>query len=109
MPALIVTLAVGILCIVLGVSNMMGNISSLHSYHRHRVRPEDVKPLGRLVGIGTITVGGALIIFGALMFAFEQTGYSWLTILGTALLIAGIALGTGVSFYAMIKYNKGIF
>ena len=41
MPAFIVSALVGIVCIVLGVSNMKGNISSLHSYHRNRVSEED--------------------------------------------------------------------
>ena len=41
----IVTFLVGVICIVLGISNMKGNISSLHSYHRNRVSEEDRDPL----------------------------------------------------------------
>ena len=44
MPAFIVTALVGVVCIVLGISNMKGNISSLHSYHRNRVSEEDRIP-----------------------------------------------------------------
>jgi hypothetical protein len=40
----IVTFLVGVVCIVLGISNMRGNISSLHSYHRSRVSEEDRSP-----------------------------------------------------------------
>lgn len=47
---------VGVVCIVLGISNMRGNISSLHSYHRKRVSEEDRVPLGKKVGLGTILV-----------------------------------------------------
>ena len=32
----IVAFLVGVVCVVLGISNMRGNISSLHSYHRQR-------------------------------------------------------------------------
>ena len=60
----IVTLLVGIVCIVLGISNIRGNISSLHSYHRYRVSEEDRIPFGKQVGLGTIIVGIGIIIFG---------------------------------------------
>ena len=53
----IVTFLVGVVCIVLGISNMRGNISSLHSYHRSRVSEEDRIPFGKQVGLGTIIVG----------------------------------------------------
>jgi hypothetical protein len=57
MPAFVVTALVGIVCIVLGISNMKGNISSLHSYHRSRVSEEDRIPFGKKVGLGTIIIG----------------------------------------------------
>jgi hypothetical protein len=30
-------------------------------------------------------------------------------LVGTVLLVVGLVVGLGLSFYAMIKYNKGIF
>ena len=109
MTELITTLAVGILLIVFGIINMSGNISSLHSYHRHRVSEENKKPFGRLVGLGTLIIGVAIVIFGALMYAFEQTGAQILSVIAPILLIASIIAGLGISFYAMKKYNGGIF
>ena len=47
----VVAFLVGVVCIVLGISNMRGNISSLHSYHRHRVSEEDRIPFGKQVGL----------------------------------------------------------
>lgn len=105
----ITTFAVGALISVLGAINMTGNISSLHEYHRHRVTEEDRKPFGRLVGLGTLVIGLSVILFGVVMLLFEKTQATWLVWLGTAELIAGIAVGLVLSFYAMIKYNKGIF
>ena len=99
----------GLLVSILGIINMTGNISSLHSYHRHRVTEENRKPFGRLVGLGTLIIGIAMIVFGVLFFIFEQTKLELLVIIGTAELIAGIIAGAIISFYAMIKYNKGIF
>ena len=109
MTEFITTLAVGILLIVFGIINMSGNISSLHSYHRHRVSEENKKPFGRLVGLGTLIIGVAIVIFGALMYAFEQTGAQILSVIAPILLIVSIIAGLGISFYAMKKYNGGIF
>ena len=68
-----------------------------------------LKSGGKLVGAGTFVIGVAIIAFGALLFAFEKTQLDRYSILGTAVLIAGIAVGISISFYAMKKYNKGIF
>ena len=105
----IVTFLIGILCIVLGISNRKGNISSLHSYHRKRVRDEDKIPYGKKVGLGTIICGGSLIVFSILSAIAFYTGNSIFISIGDVLFIIGLTIGLGLSFYAMIKYNKGIF
>ena len=99
----------GLLISILGIINMTGNISSLHWYHRQRVTEENRKPFGKLVGLGTLIIGVAMIIFGALFLIFEKTQIDVFVIIGTVELIVGIAVGTVISFYAMMKYNKGIF
>ena len=109
MVSLITTVGVGILIIVIGMNNMKGNISSIHEYHRRNVTEENAKPFGKLVGLGTCIVGIAIIIFGVLLFLFEQTQLEILSVVGTAALIAGIVVGLSISFYAMKKYNGGIF
>ena len=105
----IVAFLVGVVCIVLGISNMRGNISSLHSYHRHRVSEEDRIPFGKQVGLGTIIVGIGIIVFSLLSSVTLYTENDIFTLVGTAFLIIGIILGLVISFRAMIKYNKGIF
>ena len=105
----IVTFLVGVVCIVLGISNMRGNISSLHSYHRHRVSEEDRIPFGKQVGLGTIIVGIGIIVFSLLSSVTLYTENDIFTLVGTVFLIIGIILGLVISFRAMIKYNKGIF
>ena len=105
----IVTFLVGVVCIVLGISNMRGNISTLHSYHRHRVSEEDRIPFGKQVGLGTIIVGIGIIVFSLLSSVTLYTENDIFTLVGTAFLIIGIILGLVISFRAMIKYNKGIF
>ena len=105
----IVTFLVGVVCIVLGISNMRGNISSLHSYHRSRVSEEDRIPFGKQVGLGTIIVGIGIIEFSVLSSVTLYTENDIFILVGTAVLIIGIILGLVISFRAMIKYNKGIF
>ena len=105
----IVAFLVGVVCIVLGISNMRGNISSLHSYHRNRVSEEDRIPFGKQVGLGTIIIGIGIIIFSVLSSVTMYTENNIFTLIGTAVLIVGIVVGLIISFKAMIKYNKGIF
>ena len=105
----IVTFLVGVICIVLGISNMKGNISSLHSYHRNRVSEEDRIPFGKQVGVGTIIIGIGIIIFSVMSAVTLYTENNIFTLIGTAVLIVGIVVGLIMSFKAMIKYNKGIF
>ena len=105
----IVTLLVGIVCIILGISNMRGNISSLHSYHRHRVSEEDRIPFGKQVGLGTIIIGVGIMVFSVLSSVTLYTENDIFILIGTAILIIGIILGLVISFRAMIKYNKGVF
>lgn len=105
----VITSVVGIICIILGISNMRGNISSLHSYHRHRVSEEDRIPFGRRVGLGIIIVGIGIIIFSIMAFLTHYTKNDIFIKNGIVPLIACIIVGLVISFRAMIKYNKGIF
>ena len=105
----IVTAIIGAICIAIGISNRMGNISTLHSYHRNRVSAEDVLPFGKMVGLGTIIVGGALIVMsGASLLADVLNNGIYATI-GTVIMAIGLTVGLGISLYAIIKYNKGLF
>ena len=105
----IVTFLVGVICIVLGISNRKGNISSLHSYHRNRVSEEDRIPFGKQVGLGTIIIGIGIIVYSVLSTVALYTENDVFVLLGTVLLIGAIIIGLVICFRAMIKYNKGIF
>ena len=105
----IVTFLVGVVCIAIGISNMRGNIATLHSYHRHRVSEEDRIPFGKQVGLGTMVIGVGIIIFSVLSTVTLYTENNIFILIGTAVLIVGIVAGLIISFKAMIKYNKGIF
>ena len=102
MKEFIVQIIIGLIVIVLGSFNMKGNISLLHSYHRKRVREEDKITYGKKVGLGSIIIGITIILAG--LFTF----FNYATI-SNIILIIGLTIGFVLIFYAMFKYNKGIF
>ena len=105
----IAAIVVGVLFIFIGVGHCRGNLSMLHSYHQKRVREEDRPVFGKLVGSGIIIVGVAVILMGTFALLADRLQMEVCRIIGTALLITGLVVGLGISFFAMIKYNKGIF
>ena len=109
MIGFIVTFLVGVICIAIGISNIKGNISSIHSYHRSRVSEEDRIPFGKNVGLGTIIIGCAVMFFSILSAISVFVEKDVLLLVGNIVLFAGLVVGLTLSFRGMIKYNKGIF
>lgn len=109
MLAYVVLAFIGILISILGIVNMTGNISSLHWYHRQRVTEENRKPFGRLVGGGTLIIGISMLIAAVIIAIGELAAIPVLVGIGAGVVVVGAVAGIAVSFYAMIKYNKGIF
>ena len=105
----IVPIIIGVVAIFIGVQNLRGNISSLHKYHRKRVSEKDILPFGRLVGIGTILVGDAVILKACFEFAADSTGNPIYSTIGSILLTLCFVVGFSFILFAMFKYNKGIF
>ena len=94
---------IGIVLVMIGISNYKGNINSLHSYHRKRVCDEDSLPFGTLVGSGTILVGLCITVSGLLSFAGISESIQEIVS------VAGLSAGLPIIIYAMFKYNKGLF
>ena len=109
MGSVIGPIFVGIISVIIGILNTKGNIASLHWYHRQRVTEENKIPFGKLVGSGTIIIGASIIMFGLLSLATKLLRIELFEIIGSILVIIGLVVGLGLSFYAMFKYNKGIF
>lgn len=105
----IFTAILGIALIVIGLTNRKGNISMLHSYHTKRVAEEDRLPFGKLVGLGMIIIGISMILYSGLLFLTSYLQNNLFLILANVDMIAGFVIGLGITFYAMFKYNKGIF
>lgn len=109
MQSAIPAIILGIILIVLGCFNTRGNITAIHHYHRKNVSEEDRVPFGKLVGLGNIIIGSAVIIYGIMLITKESTKIETFDLIGTVILAIGVIIGLIISFYAMKKYNKGIF
>lgn len=97
----IALLILGIFISVIGIVNMTGNISTIHSYNRRKVKEEDVPKYGRAVGTGTLIIGVSLIAAFVTTF-WSETAMSFIV-------IPALVIGLGYILYAQFKYNKGIF
>ena len=98
----LVQLGLGIICVMLGIFNMCGNIGTIHWYNRRKVTKENQKAYCMFVGLGTLIVGVA-IIAGAVI---QALGY--LAASGLAIGI-GMLIGLVLILYAQFKYNRGLF
>ena len=97
----IMLLFLGVVISVMGIVNIKGNISTIHSYNRRRVKEEDIPKYGKVVGTGTLIIGISLVLGFIVSFWSEE-------IMGFIILPA-VFVGLGFMLYGQIKYNKGIF
>ena len=93
-------LILGVFISIIGIVNIKGNISTVHSYNRRKVSEEDIPKYGKVVGTGTL-------IIGAFIIAYFTT--FWSNIIIGFILIPAVVIGLAFILYAQIKYNHGIF
>ena len=94
-------LILGLFISAIGFVNIKGNISTIHSYNRRKVKEEDVPKYGKAVGTGTLIMGISLVL------AFFAAFYSELLI--AIIVMPAFVVGIGFIVYGQFKYNKGIF
>lgn len=97
----IMLLVLGILISTLGIVNIRGNISTIHSYNRRKVKEEDVPKYGKAVGTGTLIIGISFVIAYAVTYWNEDAI--------PYIVIPAILIGLIFMLYGQIKYNHGIF
>ena len=105
----ILAIAIGIILIVIGIFNRLGHIEMIHSYHRKRVTEEDRVPFGKTTGCGMIIIGASVVLSGILWLVSFLTNIALFELIANITVFAGLAVGAVFIFYAMFKYNKGIF
>ncbi len=98
----LVLLVLGILLVIIGIVNMTGNVSTVHSYNRRKVKEEDIPKYGKAVGAGTVLMGAAI----AVSYFLNKAGFSQI---GAWIAAGAIAAGLGFILYGQFKYNKGLF
>lgn len=86
---------------VLGIVNIRGNISTIHSYNRRKVKEEDVPKYGKAVGTGTLIIGISLVL------AYAAT--YWNEVAVPYIIFSALIAGAAFILYGQIKYNHGIF
>ena len=109
MGSFIIQTIIGLFLIIVGIFNTKGDISSLHSYHRKRVKKEDILPFGKKVGLGSIKIGISIIIAGTRTLLSQLLDSTFYIYLSNITLAIGLTIGTIIISYALFKYNKGIF
>lgn len=97
----ILLLILGIFLSVLGIVNIKGNISTIHSYNRRKVKEEDIPKYGKAVGTGTVIIGASLILAYLITF-WNETAIDYIV-------LPAMAIGLAFILYGQIKYNHGIF
>ena len=98
---IVLLLIFGIFLSVLGILNIKGNISTIHSYNRRKVKEEDIPKYGKAVGTGTVIMGASLIL------AYFATFWNEAAI--DYIIFPAITIGLAFILYGQIKYNHGIF
>ena len=97
----IMMLILGLCISVIGIVNIKGNISTIHSYNRRRIKEEDIPKYGKVVGAGTLIMGLSRVLGFIVSFWNEEIkGF---------IIAPAIIVGLGLMLYGQIKYNKGIF
>ena len=97
----IAMLIFGLFVSALGIVNIMGNISTIHSYNRRKVREEDVLKYGKAVGTGTLIIGTSFVVGFAVSFISE--------LILLVIVLPATVIGLGFILYGQFKYNHGIF
>ena len=94
-------LVLGLFISALGIVNIKGNISTIHSYNRRKVKEADVPKYGKAVGTGTLVIGASLVLSYPVTF--------WREAAINYIVLPALAIGLAFILYGQIKYNHGLF
>lgn len=97
----ILLLVFGICLSTLGIINIKGNISTIHSCNRRNVKEEDIPKYSKAVGTGTLVIGVSLVLLYLVTF--------WNQAVIDYIVLPAMVIGLAFILYGQIKYNHGIF
>ena len=105
----ILAFIIGIAFVIIGILNRKGNISMIHSYHRKRISEADKLPFGKMTGLGMIILAVGIMLNALLSIINYFLESQVLYMIGMVFMGIGLVAGIAIIFYAIIKYNKGLF
>lgn len=94
-------LILGLFVSAIGIINISGNISTIHSYNRRKVKEEDIPRYGKTIGTGTLIMGVAFVAGYIASF--------WSETIMAFIILPAVVVGFGFMLYGQLKYNNGIF
>lgn len=94
-------LILGLFISMLGITNIKGNISTIHSYNKQKVTEDDIPKYGKVIGTGTLIMGISFVVGYIALF--------WSEIAMAVIILTAVVVGLGIILYGQFKYNKGIF
>lgn len=95
----IVYMAVGILCIVLGLLIWKKQkIELIHDYHHTHVKKADIPAYTRMMGVGLLLIGVGSCLTGIIDLVFD-------TAKGMTVFLVGLVAGIAVMGRAQKRYN----
>ena len=98
--ALIIELAVGLLCVYFGLLIWIGKkVTLIHDYQVERVKEKDIPAYAREVGIGVILVGVGICVCGLVQMLLESK-------LGLIGLAVGVIAGVFLCIHAQMRYGR---
>ena len=97
----IVLLLLGLAISAIGIMNIKGNINTVHSYNRRKVKEEDKPKYGKTIGAGTLIMGISLVL-SFIVSLWNENAMSYVV-------APGIVIGLAIIIYGQFKYNRGIF
>lgn len=98
----LILLGLGVLCSGIGIVNLSGNISTIHSYNRRKVKEEDIPSYGRWMGTGSLVMGLSLVASFFIVTFWREEYMVWV-------IVPAFAAGLACMLYAQFRYNGGIF
>ena len=81
------------------IVNIKGNINTIHSYNRRKVKEEDIPKYGKAVGTRN---AGVSLVLGFIVSFWGEEMIAYIT-------HPAVVVGLGFMLYGQFKYNKGIF
>ena len=102
----IITLAISIPFVWLGIRINRGDLNLIHDYHQKKVKEEDKAAYGKAFSKGMFGMAASMIVSGVVALFGESKSFM---IASLVVLFLGFAISIAVLLRVQKKYNGGVF